>query len=160
MKIGFSFGRCVRDIVKGKVKIDDVLCIIARTHMPKEESVEWVIGEYMHRRDYLQGLDEKDCLDAGLELWRTGRVIEPRANGVGVLQVPSDYVWMDLFPTNVDADNVSVTSAWEAYRMLIGLTTQLPEHDDHAIAHGDKHVASEESLEAARRAAQLLANSI
>jgi len=31
MKIGFSFGRCVRDIVKGIVDIDDVMCVIART---------------------------------------------------------------------------------------------------------------------------------
>lgn len=160
MKIGFSFGRCVRDIVKGKVKIDDVLCIIARTHMPKQESVEWVIGEYMHRADYLWGLDVQTCTDVGVELWRSGRVIEPRANGIGVMQVPTDYVWMDLFPTNVDADNESVTSAWESYRMLIGLTAQLPEHNDHAVQHGIKHVESEESLEEARRAVQLLANSI
>lgn len=42
LKIGFSFGRCVRDIVCGQIKLDDVSCIIARTqlialteHLPK-----------------------------------------------------------------------------------------------------------------------------
>jgi hypothetical protein len=32
MKIGFSYSRCVRDIVEGDVNIDDVLIIIARTN--------------------------------------------------------------------------------------------------------------------------------
>ncbi len=31
MKIGLSYSRCVRDIVDGRVDIDDVLIIIART---------------------------------------------------------------------------------------------------------------------------------
>ena len=31
MKIGLSYSRCVRDIVEGRVDIDDVLVIIART---------------------------------------------------------------------------------------------------------------------------------
>ena len=43
MKIGFSFGRCLGSIVRGEVSIDDVLVIIARTHMPKEEHVQEVL---------------------------------------------------------------------------------------------------------------------
>jgi hypothetical protein len=43
---------------------------------------------------------------------------------------------MDLFPTTVeDEPNESVTAAWEQYRMLIGLTSQLPEVDEESLMH-------------------------
>lgn len=136
MKIGFSFGRCVRDIVLDKVKIDDVLLIIGRTRMDDEDAVHWVIDEYMSRRAYLGGLDQARCLEVGLELYRSRRIIEPRGVGAHAFQAPADCVWMDLFPTVVDDEpNVSVTAAWEQYRMLIGLTSQLPEVDEEALKH-------------------------
>ena len=130
MKIGFSFGRCVRSIVEGKVDIDDVLCIIARTYMPNERDVSLVIEEYLTRPKYLGGLDPARCHQVGLELWKTGRVIEPRQNGVHVMSAPQDCVWMDLFPTVIDSDNSSVKAAWDSYRMLITLAEQMPEPDE------------------------------
>ena len=33
MKIGLSYSRCIRDIVEGKVDINDVLVIISRTDL-------------------------------------------------------------------------------------------------------------------------------
>lgn len=133
MKIGFSFGRCVRSIVLNEVDINDVLCIIARTYMPNEQDVEWVIDEYLTRRQYLMGLDSSQCKQVGLELWRSGRVIEPRSNGIHVMSVPQNCVWMDLYPTVVGSENASVKSAWESYRMLIGLAEQLPEPDETSL---------------------------
>jgi hypothetical protein len=136
MKIGFSFGRCLRDIVLGKVKIDDVLLIVGRTCMPDEDGCKWVIGQYMARRGYLGGLDEARCMEVGLELYRSRRIIEPRSVGAHAFQAPAECVWMDLFPTTVDdTPNESVTAAWEHYRMLIGLTSQLPEVDEEALKH-------------------------
>ena len=130
MKIGFSFGRCVRSIVLSEVEINDVLCIIARTYMPNEHDVEYVIDEYLNRSQYLMGLDPTRCKEVGLELWRTGRVIEPRQNGIHVMSVPRDCVWMDLYPTVVGSENDSVKAAWESYRMLIELAEQVPEPDE------------------------------
>jgi hypothetical protein len=136
MKIGFSFGRCVRDIVLGKVKIDDVLLIVGRTCMPDEQDCKWVINEYMSRRAYLGGLDQARCMEVGLELYRSRRIIEPRGVGAHAFQAPAECVWMDLFPTTVeDEPNESVTAAWEQYRMLIGLTSQLPEVDEESLMH-------------------------
>lgn len=130
MKIGFSFGRCVRSIVKGEVDINDVLCIIARTYMPNERDVGYVIDEYLMRDQYLAGLDPERCHEVGITLWKTGRVIEPRQNGIHVMSAPRDYVWMDLYPTVVASENTAVKSAWDSYRMLITLVEQLPESDD------------------------------
>ncbi len=161
MKIGFSFGRCVRDIVQGKVNTDDVLCIIARTHMPDERSVEWVVSEYLTRHGYLLGLNEKLCLEVGLDLFRSGRILEPRANGIGVLQVPKEFIWMDLYPTVVDVPNQGVQTAWEQYRMLIGLTAQLPEGDEAVVyQHSEKRIETPESIEEQRKAAEMLARFI
>ena len=36
MKIGFSFGRCIRDIVNGEINIDDVAFLITATRIRDE----------------------------------------------------------------------------------------------------------------------------
>lgn len=131
MKIGFSFGRCVRDIVTGVVNIDDVLVIVGRTCMPSRTDCEWVIDQYLASH-YLRGLDREQCMQVGLALYDSCRIIEPRGQGGYVTQVPRDCVWMDLFPTII-SDNSSVKAAWEHYRMLIGLTAQLPEVDEEVL---------------------------
>ena len=41
MKIGLSYSRCVRDIVDGRVDIDDVLVIIARTDFDPNDDTQW-----------------------------------------------------------------------------------------------------------------------
>jgi hypothetical protein len=135
MKIGFSFGRCVRDIVDGVVNIDDVLLVVGRTRMPDRDSCKWVIDSYLTSH-YLRGRNPEKCLEVGLALYDTCRVIEPRSVAGGhAMQVPSDCVWMDLFPTVTEVPNDSVRAAWEQYRMLIGLTAQLPEIDEQALMH-------------------------
>ena len=140
MKIGFSFGRCVRDIVNGKVNIDDVVCIIARTHMPSAAAVKAVIHAYLYEPGYLMGLDPKVCESVGLELFVSGKVLEPRANGINVLKVPRDYIWMDLYPTVADTQNAGVRAAWESYRMMIELAEQVPdgEHQQEVYQHSPK----------------------
>ena len=140
MKIGFSFGRCLGSIVRGEVALADVMCIIARTHMPKQEDVEWVVKEYLTRPGYLLGLDEAECLRVGVELWKTGRVIEPRSNGIYAMSVPKEYIWMDLYPTEAEVKSDGVKEAWNAYRMMILLTEQLPETNDNVLKHGERLV--------------------
>jgi len=41
MKIGLSYSRCVKDIVDGKVMIDDVLVIITRTDFDPNNNDQW-----------------------------------------------------------------------------------------------------------------------
>jgi len=164
MKIGFSFGRCVRDIVNGIVDIDDVMCVIARTYMVDESHVRQVISEYQKYRDYLQGLDPDRCQEVGLELFRSGRVLEPRANGISVMKVPKEFVWMDLYPTVVETKNEGVKDAWNAYRTLIGLSEQLPEHGEDAVyQHGEKQITkpmTDEEKKKQEQALDLLAGCI
>jgi hypothetical protein len=158
MKIGFSFGRCLGSIVRGEVALEDVLVIVARTRMETQDHVRGVIAEYMHRHGYLLGLDQTECERVGLELFNSGRILEPRANNIGAgVSVPRDYLWMDLFPTAVSgANSVAVRQAWEHYRMLLTLTEQLPE-EGYAPKHGQKAVPlTPEELETQKKSIDIL----
>jgi hypothetical protein len=119
MKIGFSLGRCVRDIVRGDVHIDDVAFIIAATSIHDAEQLADVIENYMYRDDdYLYGLDEDRCQAVALELWNTNRVLQPRRQGMHRHRQPENAVWIDMFPTAI-SENDSVKKAWDAYRFMI-----------------------------------------
>jgi len=78
MKIGFSLGRCIRDIVNGDVNYNDVAYIIAATAIRDEEQLKHVIDDYLYRRDYLEGLDEAACQKIAADLYNSGKVLQPR----------------------------------------------------------------------------------
>lgn len=130
MKIGFSFGRCVRDIVKGEVDINDVLVIVARTRMPDLESVKKVISDYMWRHDYLEGLDEEQCQAVGAQLFESGLVHQSRlesGNIWGMAMAHDDAVWADVVPTT--HMNEQVKDAWNQYRFLLNMTSNIPQKE-------------------------------
>ena len=119
MKMGFSLGRCVRDIVKGLVDIDDVAFIIAATSIQDEPQLANVIEQYMYRGDdYLYGLDEATCQAVALDLWKTNKILQPRRQGLHRHRQPENAVWVDMFPTLV-SENHSVKTAWDAYRFML-----------------------------------------
>jgi hypothetical protein len=131
MKIGFSLGRCVRDIVKGDVNIDDVAFIIAATSIHDEPQLANVIEQYMYRGDdYLYGLDEEKCQAVALELWKTNRVLQPRRQGLHRHRQPENAVWIDMFPT-VASESDAVKKAWDAYRFMIHMVENV---DQEAMA--------------------------
>jgi hypothetical protein len=128
MKIGFSFGKCVRDIVNGTVDINDVVVIVARTRLRDTADVEDVIFEYAERPEYLRGLDVQECQRVAVKLYNDGKIHQPRNFGQYFSgAIPQEYVWMDLFPTN-NSDNPMVQKAWDSYRMLmkLGSTDSIP----------------------------------
>ena len=126
MKIGFSLGRSVRDIVKGLVSIDDVLWIISSTHVETEEQLYQVISQYAYEPTYLYGLDIDECQRVALQIFDSGRLLQPRALGIRRTMVPEGAVWADLFPT-ILSEKEAVKTAWNGYRMMLQLTEQLPE---------------------------------
>lgn len=135
MKVGFSFGRCVRDIVNGTVDINDVVVIVARTMMQTEEQVKGVVDHYLGSRDYLLGLDPKRCEEVALKLYNSGKVFQPRNEGHRAgFMVHEDYVWMDLSPT-VHEDNELVRKAWQQYQVALKLAsaTKVPDQVNGAI---------------------------
>lgn len=121
MKIGFSLGRCVRDIVMGKVSEDDVAFIIGATCIRDVEQIDRVIEDYMLRSDYLYGLDEDECKRVARSLWDNSKLIQPRREGIHRHKQPENSVWVDMFPTELSG-NESVKRAWDAYRFMLHMT--------------------------------------
>lgn len=125
MKIGFSFGMCIRDIVQGTVDLQDVLVIISRTRCERFEQFDAVINDYMHDHTRFHGLDKDRVKEIVAQLWDTGRIFQPRVMGMGMTQVPARYTWMDVSPTVKDMDE-STKDAWDAYRVTLALASDMP----------------------------------
>jgi hypothetical protein len=118
MKIGFSLGRCVRDIVLGKVAEDEVAFIIGATNIREVEQLDHVIEDYMLRDEYLYGLDEAECKRVALSLWSSNKLLQPRRQGLHRHKQPANSIWVDMFPTEL-SENSSVKSAWDNYRFML-----------------------------------------
>ena len=118
MKIGFSLGRCIRDIVGGEVDVNDVAFLITATYIQSEEQLEGVILQYTGEPGYLLGLDYETCIDVARTLWNTNRILQPRAQGLHRHQQPENSVWVDMFPTELSS-NDSVKRAWDNYRFML-----------------------------------------
>jgi hypothetical protein len=118
MKIGFSLGRCIRDIVKGEVYLADVAFVIAATNIHSEEQLAQVVDSYLYRDEYLYMLDETECQRVALELWNSNRILQPRRQGMHRHKQPENSVWVDMFPT-VNSNNDAVKKAWDAYRFML-----------------------------------------
>ena len=121
MKIGFSLGRCIRDIVAGKVSEDDVAFIITATCIREPEQLGPVINDYMFRDDYLYGLNEEECQQVALSLWNSNKLIQPRREGIHRHKQPANSVWVDMFPTEL-SENEAVKTAWDQYRFMLHMT--------------------------------------
>ena len=96
MKIGFSLGRCIRDIVNGSISEDEVAFIIGATCIREKEQLDHVIDDYI-------------------------KLIQPRREGIHRHKQPENSVWVDMFPTELST-NESVKKAWDSYRFMLHMT--------------------------------------
>ncbi len=136
MKIGFSYSRCVRDIVDGAVNIDDVLVIISRTDFDPNNDEQWAsiwAGYTGQTRDFGRGLinrewvgtkseDEQRYRNISIQLWDEGKLHQPRKFGAYPRRTP--YIWVDTGPIGHEQyqQPESVQQAWQNYLMLSALT--------------------------------------
>lgn len=118
MKIGFSFGRCIRDIVNGEVDINSVAFIIGATAIRDHEQMLRVVDDYMYRDEYLYGLDESKCKEVASQLYSSNKLLQPRLQGIHRHMQPENAVWVDMFPT-ATSDNDAVKKAWDGYRFML-----------------------------------------
>lgn len=121
MKIGFSLGKCVRDLVNKTVDYNDVLLIISATLLENRAHLEQLVEEYGNRNNYWRGLDTSACMAMAYRIWDDKKLIQPRLYNAQRSLVPSDCVWADVCPAPV-AGNEAVRRAWDQYRMLVDLT--------------------------------------
>ena len=118
MKIGFSLGRCVRDIVNGDVDINDVAFIIAATCIKDVEQLDGVIEMYCFERGYLLDLDPDTSKEVARQLWDSSKILQPRREGMHRHMQPENAIWVDMYPT-IPSQNESVKKAWDGYRFML-----------------------------------------
>lgn len=126
MRVGLSFGKCVRDIVLGDVSKDDVLFIVAQTRVPDLGSLlDITKNHYIYDAKRFMGLDQEKLIATIEDLWYGGKIHQPRNfndtdwfNHTGHI---NQHHWMDLVPVNLN-DNPAMKEAWDNYRTILTLT--------------------------------------
>lgn len=148
MKIGLSYSRCVRDIVEGKVDINDVLIVIARTNFDPNDDEQWqgIWEGYAgggNSKSMIRGFfsgsnpewgaygdeDEDRFRDVSIELWKLGKLHQPRKFGAHPQRLPHYWVETTLPTEDIDR-NPTVKKAWEQYQILAGLSSTKKQFND------------------------------
>jgi hypothetical protein len=136
MKIGLSYSRCVRDIVEGKVDIDDVLVIISRTDFDPHNNEQWTgiwqgygggqtLGSPWSNPEWMNypAEDEDRFRSVSIELWEQGKFHQPRKFGAHPRRLP--YYWMEVGLQSEDINsNPALKKAWEQFQILAGLSNK------------------------------------
>jgi hypothetical protein len=132
MKIGLSFSRCLLDIVEGRVDINDVLVVVARTNFDPHNDEQWAgiwdgycLGglsnpEWSHY-DYNSKEDEAKFRDVSIELWEQGKFHQPRKFGAHPARRP-EYWLETCLPSSELERNPAAKIAWEKFQVVAGLT--------------------------------------
>lgn len=134
MKIGLSYSRCVRDIVDGKVDIDDVLVIIARTDFDPNDDTQWsgiwqdygggqTFGDPFSNPEWMNypPEDEHKFRQVSVDLWEQGKFHQPRKFGARAAR--RSEIWLEaVLPSEELERNIPAKDAWEKFQMVAGLT--------------------------------------
>ena len=137
MKIGLSYSRCVRDIVDGRVDMDDVLVVIARTDFDPRVDEQWddiwrgyTGGHGFNAREWSDYDDdrEEDFRNASIDLWAAGKLHQPRQFGAHARRLP--YHWLEtVLPDEELESRPAVKDAWDRFQVISGLAnTPLKAH--------------------------------
>ena len=131
MKIGLSYSRCILDIVEGRVDIQDVLVVIARTNFDPNDDGQWggiwegycygglsraEWGDY----DFNSKEDETKFRDVSIALWKQGKLHQPRKFGAHPARRP-EY-WLETCLPNTELErNPAAKIAWDKFQVVAGL---------------------------------------
>lgn len=142
--IGFSYSRCVRDIIEDKIRQEQVLRIISRTSCTKIEDFDYLIDElsssgYGYYRKTFYGLDVEKIKFITRNLWYRGAIIQPR-----LLQLPDvfsfapsyQHHWQPIMPSPKEiADDPILLSTWNDFMTYYAL--KYPELSKHVVMYNN-----------------------
>ncbi len=134
MKLGTSLSRCIKDIFEGKVNIDDVVVIVARTNFDPENDTHWKSiwrgyaggngkGGLYNAPEWssIPAEDEQTVRDICVKLKKHGKLHQPRQFGAHPPRL--DHYWYDVILTDDVVDsNPAAKQAWDNYKMIAGLS--------------------------------------
>jgi hypothetical protein len=127
MKIGLSYSRCVRDIVEGRVNMDDVLVLISRTDFDPNDDEQWkgIWNGYRFGGNpewyACKDEDEGHYRHVSCDLWRLGKFHQPRKFGAHPSRRPE--IWLEaVLPSSELQRNPAAKDAWDKFQTVAGLT--------------------------------------
>ena len=137
MKIGLSYSRCIRDIVDGKVNINDVLVIITRTDFNPHDDTQWsgiwtgygggtdngyTTGFFSQSNPEWAGYDAEDKFrSVSIMLYDDGKMHQPRQFGAHPTRRPE--IWLEtVLPDSELEKNPAAKIAWEKFQTVASLT--------------------------------------
>lgn len=128
--IGTSLGKCLKSILDGTVKEEDVLVIVTNTMCPDLPRLMDVVDEYYYGRSYVRDYDLtahtiEEAQSLAQRLFEAGKLHQPRCLQADTLNRGSNAhslkdTWYEIVPTPT-THNESVIDAYEKYRMLATL---------------------------------------
>ena len=132
MKVGLSYSRCILDIVEGRVDIEDVLVVIARTDFDPRDDKQWagIWSGYCHGGmshaewgDY--NFDSKEDEDkfrsVSIMLWDDGKFHQPRKFGAHPAR-RSEFWLETVLPDSELDNNPAAKKAWDQFQVVAGLS--------------------------------------
>ena len=143
MKVGLSYSRCIRDIVDGKIDINDVLVLITRTDFDPHDDEQWAgiwtgygggqtFGSPFSNPEWMDYPveDEAKFRDVSIKLYDSGKMHQPRKFGARPHRLP--YYWLEAVVSDNDLENSpTVKDAWDKFQMISGLRgTPLKAHNE------------------------------
>ena len=132
MKIGLSYSRCILDIVEGRVDIEDVLIVIARTDFDPHDDKQWagIWSGYCHGGmsraewgdyDFFNKEDEDKFRSVSIMLWEDGKFHQPRKFGAHPARRAE--FWLEAVLPSEELDrNPAAKKAWEKFQTIASLT--------------------------------------
>lgn len=127
MKIGLSFGKCIRDIIEKKVNAKDVLVIVCHTNFDITDSNSWD-QLYLHytgqHSDNWINIDNDVVLAVVEDLWFSGKLHQPRKfnPSYGAWTTVPKLYWLETVPDTTAAMSVAEKDAWDNYQFISGLS--------------------------------------
>jgi hypothetical protein len=124
----------VRDIVDGRVDIDDVLVIIARTDFDPNDDTQWqgiwsgygggqALGGIFGGHEWMDysAEDEHKFRQVTMDLWEQGKFHQPRKFGAHPARRPE--IWLEaVLPSSELQRNPAAKDAWDKFQMVASLT--------------------------------------
>jgi len=134
MKIGLSYSRCIKDIVDGKVDIDDVLILITRTDFDPHNDAQWTgiwegygggqtFGSPFSNPEWIDHPveDESKFREISIKLYDSGKMHQPRQFGARPQRRPE--IWLEtVLPSSELITNPAAKKAWDTFQIVAGLT--------------------------------------
>jgi hypothetical protein len=132
MKVGLSYSRCILDIVEGRVDIEDVLVVVARTDFDPRDDKQWagIWSGYCHGGmsraewsdyDFFNPEDEAKFRQVSTDLWEQGKLHQPRKFGAHPARRSEFWLETVLVSEEIET-NPTVKAAWNNFQVVAGLT--------------------------------------